>query len=330
MPNGFHRVLAYALLGLGLTQLGSLRTAQADDFPQRQIQIIVPVAPGGGSDILARLVGDKLAGILKQSVVIDNKPGGGHVVGTSIGAKAAPDGHTLTMVGMPHVVNPLLHSNLSYDAIKDFKPVVLLAQVPIVLVVHSSSPYKTVQDLVEDARRKPGEIAFASTSMNGSGHLAGELLKLQSKIDLTHIPYRGSSAALQDVVPGRVPVMFDALVTAEPHIRSGSLRPLAVTTRGRAAQFPDVPTMVESGYKDFSVSGWLGFLVPSGTPDSSVDRLNQAVNQALQDKDVQATLVKQGWEVLPVGPTKQAFAKFLADEQTKWTGVASAAKLKAN
>jgi tripartite-type tricarboxylate transporter receptor subunit TctC len=205
----------------------------------------------------------------------------------------------------------------------------MLAQLPIVLVANSQSPYKSVQELVADAKKRPGEISFASTSTNGSGHLAGELLKLRAGIDMLHIPYRGSAAALPDVIAGRVPVMFDALVTAEPHIKAGKLRPLAVSTLTRAPAFPDVPTMVEAGYKDYYVAAWLGFLVPAKTPDAAADKLNKAVAQVLQDKEVIVTLTKQGWEIMPYGPSRQDFAKFLQAEKIKWDGVIKAAKLKA-
>lgn len=299
----------------------------AADYPERPVRLIVPVAAGGGSDILARALADRLSQKWSQKVLVDNRPGAGHIVGTAAGAKAEPDGYTVNMVGLPHVVNPSLNDHLPYKS-SDFDPVILIAQVPIVLVVHPSTPFHTVADLVAQARRKPGQISFASTGQAGSGQLAGELLKLSAKIDMVHVPYKGSSAALQDVLAGRVPVMFDALVTAAPHIESGKLRPLAVTVAKRATSFPDVPTMEESGFPGFFVSGWLGLVVPHGTPTPIVERLNADVAGVVQQAEVVTLLHKQAWELLPIGPSREAFASFLQTEQAKWQKVIKAAGVK--
>jgi tripartite-type tricarboxylate transporter receptor subunit TctC len=321
-----HTKQLLSLLGFCLLSLAGPGAGGAD-FPERPVRIIVPVAPGGGSDILARTVADRVSAVWKQKVIVDNRPGAGHMVGTAEAARANADGYTVAMVGLPHVVNPSLNDKLPYKA-NDFEAVILLAQVPIVLVTHPSAPYKSVAELVDAARRKPGEISFASTGQNGSGQLAGELLKIVAKIDMVHVPYKGSSAALQDVLGGRVPVMFDALVTAAPHIHAGKLRPLAVTVPKRSADFPAVPTMEEEGFPEFFVSGWLGLLVPKGTPEPVISKLNADVAAVLRDADVVTQLRRQAWEIMPIGPTRESFAKFLGDEERKWATVVKTAKLK--
>ncbi|GAA5236265.1 tripartite tricarboxylate transporter substrate binding protein [Verticiella sediminum] len=295
-------------------------------YPEHPVRIIVPVAAGGGSDILARSIADKLSAMWEEKVVVDNRPGAGHVLGTAAAAKAAPDGYTILMVGMPHAVNPALQSKLPYRS-DDFDPVILLAQAPIVLVASPAAPFTSVAELVQAARKSPGDISFASTSPAGSGHLAGELLKLSAQIDMLHIPYKGSSAALQDVLGGRVPVMFDALVTAAPHIKSGNLRALAVTVGTRAADFPDVPTMQEAGYAGFFVAGYLGLVVPKGTPAAVIDKIGADAASVLRDPEIVDRLHTQGWEILPIGASAEVFGEFLRSEEQKWADVVRAAKI---
>ena len=303
--------------------------AGAQTFPARPVRLIVPVAPGGGTDILARVMAEKLAESWGQPVVVENRPGGAFVVGTSVAAKAAPDGYTLLVVGLPHVVNPSLNDNLPYDAIRDFEPIMMLAHIPVVAVVHAGFPAKTLQELVALAREKPGALSFASTGPNGSGHLAGELFKLAAQINMVHIPYKGSAPALQNVLSGEVPIMFDALLTVEPHIRAGKLRALAVTTPARAIALPAVPTTAEAGFPGVVVSAWLGLLAPARTPQSILETWNAAVARALAAPDTRERLVKQGWEVTPIGTARQDFGNFLKTEQAKWAGVAKSAGLRA-
>ena len=303
--------------------------ASAQTFPSRPLKLIVPVAPGGGTDILARVIGEKVAENLGQPVVIENRPGGAFVVGTSVAAKAAPDGYTLLVMGLPHVVNPSLRSDLPYDAIRDFDPVMMLAHIPVVATVHADFPARSLQELAALAREKPGALSFASTGPNGSGHLAGEQFKLSAKVDMQHIPYKGSAPALQDMLSGQVPIFFDALLTVEPHIRAGKLRALAVTTRARAAALPTVPTTAEAGFPDVLVSAWLGLLAPARTPEPVLEAWNAAVARALALPDAKERLIKQGWELTPYGTTRQEFAAFLRSEMARWATLAKAAGLKA-
>jgi tripartite-type tricarboxylate transporter receptor subunit TctC len=321
------KLLAGILTAAGIIASTFPQAALSADYPDRPVRIIVPVAAGGGSDILARVIADKLSAMWPQRVFIDNRPGAGHMLGTALGARSEPDGYTMMMVGLPHVVNPSLHENMRYRA-EDFDPVILLAQVPIVLVAHPETTFRSVADLIAAAKAKPGEISYASTGQNGSGQLAGELLKITAKISMVHVPYKGSSEALQDVLTGRVPVMFDALVTALPHIQAGKLRPLSVSVTKRTAELPSIPTMEEAGYPGFVVSGWLGLLVPKGTPGSIIDKLNADIAAALRQPDVVAKLRSQTWEILPIGSTKDAFASFLRTEETKWASVVKTANLK--
>jgi tripartite-type tricarboxylate transporter receptor subunit TctC len=320
-----HRVLMVLGLCAAVILADALRAAP---FPERPVRLIVPVAPGGGTDILARVLGDGLSQEWHQPVIIDNRPGGSFVVGTTVAAAAEPNGYTLLMMGMPHVVNPGLNPNLPYDSIKDFTSIAMLAHIPVVVVVNAKTPIMSIADLVSTAKAKPGALSFAATSTNGSGHLAGELLKLRAGVDMVHVSYRGSAPALQGVVSGDVPVMFDALVTAKPFIESGDLRPLAVTTLSRAAALPEVPTLAESGFPDFSVSAWLGLLAPGRTPPEIAEALNAAVVRVLGMPNVRQRLEAQGWELLPMGSSRATFAKFIATEIPKWTEVVKGAQLK--
>jgi tripartite-type tricarboxylate transporter receptor subunit TctC len=313
-----------ALLG-ALVALAS--PAFAQEFPTKAVKLIVPVAPGGGTDVLARTIAERLREIWGKPVVVENRPGAGHIVGTTALAQSAPDGHTLALIGMPHTVNPALQA-MPYRAIEDFTPITMLAQIPVVVVVHPSVEVKNIGELVQLARKKPGALNFAATSTNGAGHLAGELFKMRAEVDLTFVPYKGSAPALLDLVAGRVQVMFDALITAEPHIKSGTVRPIAITTESRIAKLPDVPTMIEAGYPGFTASAWLGLLGPAGISNEVADKINAAVVEALKSPPVRTALEKQGWEVLPIGTERKKFAEFLSSEVGKWAGVVKAIKLK--
>lgn len=302
--------------------------AKAQDFPAKTVKIIVPVAPGGGTDVLARAMADRLREIWGKPVIVENRPGAGHIVGTTALSQSPPDGHTLGMVGLPHVVNPALMTT-SYRAIEDFTPIAMLAQIPMVVVVHPSVKANSVTELVDLAKKSPGAINFAATSTNGAGHLAGELLKMRAGIDMTFVPYKGSAPALVDLLAGRVQVMFDALVSAEPHIKSGALRPIGTTSARRIARLPNVQTMIEAGFEGYTAAAWLGLLAPANVPANVADKINAGVVEALQTPAVRARLEEQGWEVLPIGGTRADFAAYLSREMTTWAAVVKAANLKA-
>ena len=299
--------------------------AHAQDFPTKAVKLIVPVAPGGGTDILARVMADRLQEIWNQPVIVDNRPGAGHIVGTTALSQSAADGYTLGMMGMPHVVNPALQP-LPYKAL-DFVPIAMLAHIPVVAVVNPSVPASNMAELIALAKAKPGTINFAATSTNGAGHLAGELLKMRAGIDITFVPYKGSAPALQDLLAGRTQLMFDALLTAEPYIKSGQLRPIAVTTLKRVDALPSVGTMVEAGFPDFNVTAWLGLLAPSGTPAPIAEKISKSVALALRTPAVAGKLHEQGWTVLPMGDDPKVFASYLQSELGVWAGVVKAENL---
>jgi tripartite-type tricarboxylate transporter receptor subunit TctC len=271
--------------------------AFAQAYPNHSIRLVVPFPAGGTTDILARDVAKKLTDTLGQSVVVDNRPGAGGNIGADIVAKAPPDGYTLLMgtVGT-HAINPSLYAKMPYDHIKDFVPVVLVAGVPNVLVVNPSVPVNSVADLIKLAKSKPGAINFASSGSGTSIHLSGELFKTMTGVDMTHVPYKGSSPALTDLMGGQVQIMFDNLPSSLALMKSGKLRAVAVTSLKRAPALPDVPTISESGVPGFEASSWFGILAPAGTPAPIVAKLNAEVNKWLQSPEKEQ-LLAQGAEV---------------------------------
>jgi tripartite-type tricarboxylate transporter receptor subunit TctC len=315
------RTLAAACLAFALS-------AAAHAYPDKPIRLIVPVAAGGGSDILARLLADKVSPLLDKPVIVENQSGGGGVIGIASVVRAAPDGYTLSHVGSAAVMTAAFNRDLPYDIERDLEPIVMLAQIPLVLVVHPSFPANTVQELVARAKATPGQLSFASFNPGGPSQLAGELLKYRSGLDMVHIPYRGSAPALQDVLSGRVPMMFDVVTTSLPHIQAGTLRALAVTTERRSDALPDVPTMIEAGLPDFYVAAYVAEFAPRGTPGDILDRLNRDFNAALKDAGVRDALTKQGWQV--TGGSREDLRRFISAELAKWREVVTRLNLKSN
>jgi tripartite-type tricarboxylate transporter receptor subunit TctC len=253
------------LLALALLLPGPL-AAQTDAYPSRPIRIVVAFTAGGTTDIIARLVGKKMTDAWGQPVLIDNRPGAGGNLGSNIVAKAPPDGYTLLIGSVgPLAVNATLYPNMPYDNLKDFAPICLVAEVPNMLIVHPSVPVHSVQDLIDLARAKPGTLNYGSTGNGTTGHLSGELLNEQAKIDLVHIPYRGATA-VTDLLGGQIQLMFATIPSVIQHVRAGSLRAIAVTSSRRSAALPDIPTVAESGYPGFEASSWYGFVAPAGSP----------------------------------------------------------------
>jgi tripartite-type tricarboxylate transporter receptor subunit TctC len=301
--------------------------AFAQAYPNHAIRLVVPFPAGGTTDILARDVAKKLTDALGQSVVVDNRPGAGGNIGADLVAKAPPDGYTLLMgtVGT-HAINPSLYAKMPYDHVKDFVPVVLVAGVPNVLVVNPSVPVNTVADLIKLAKSKPGAINFASSGSGTSIHLSGELFKTMTGVDMTHVPYKGSSPALTDLMGGQVQIMFDNLPSSLALIKSGKLRAVAVTSLKRAPALPDVPTVSESGVPGFEASSWFGILAPAGTPAPIVAKLNAEVNKWLQSPEGKEQLLAQGAEVAG-GPPEQ-FVAHIRAETDKWAKVVKASGAK--
>ena len=320
-------VLRAARVALAAVVLASSCAALAQAWPTRAVRIIVPSPPGDGSDITARAVADKLQVALGQPFVVENKPGAGGVVGAEQVAHAAPDGYTLVMGNAgSHGINAAVYTQLNYDVVRDFAPVSLIAQSPNVLVANPDAPFRSVRELVDAARAKPGKLDFASGGQGSSAHMSMELFKFLTKTDLNHIPYKGATPALTDIIGGTVPVMFVNLPPALGHIKSGKVRALAVTTARRWPALPDVPTVAESGVDGFETVAWFGLLAPAGTPPAIVERLAAEVRRIAQLPDVRARIEATGAEA--VGSTPQEFARRIGDDVDKWKRVAGAAKIR--
>jgi len=294
----------------------SVATVQSQDYPLKPIKVIVPVAPGGATDLTARLVGQKMAERLGQAVIVENRPGGNETIGTDVVAKSAPDGYTV-LISAPAAVVILPHlQKLPYSAERDLAPVSLAAITPLILVVHPSVPAQTVKELIALAKARPGHLSYASAGSGGVQHLAAELLKTTAKIDIVHIPYKGAGPVMQDLVGGQVQMFFAGMPPAMPHVRSGKLRALAVTTTTRSSAAPEVPTMEEAGVPRFDISNWFAYFVPSATPRDVIDRLNGEINRALKQQDVREKLAAAGADALGTSP--EELASFMRAESTKF------------
>jgi len=295
--------------------------ANAQAYPSKPIRLVVPYPAGGPLDIMARAIGQKLTEAWNQPVVVDNRAGAGGNIGADLVAKAAPDGYTLLMGAVAtQAINPALYSKIPYDAAKDFAAVALVAQVPNILVVNPAVPVKSVHELIELARAKPGTLNFASGSTGSTGHLAGELFKTMAGVDMVHIPYKGAAPATTDLLAGQVQLMFDNLANALPNVKAGKLRALAVTTLARSPAVPELPTIAESGLPGFDLSTWFGLLVPAGTPPEIVAKLNAEVVRALNASDMRERLQRMGAEP-PANNTPEHFAVFIRSEAAKYAKV---------
>ena len=296
--------------------------AAAESYPVRPIRFIVPVPPGGGNDIVGRIVAAKLGEGLGQQVVVDNRGGAGGTIGTDITAKAPPDGYTMLVNNISLAVNHTLFRKLPYDTLKDLAPVSLAGRQPNIVVVHPGVAAKSMRDLVELARMKPGQITYGSGGIGTASHLATEMLKLMTKTDMVHVPYKGLGPALTDLIGGRITVIISTMASALPQMKAGKIRPLAVTTAQRSSFFPEVPTMDEAGVKGYEFSTWYGLLVPAGTSKAIVDRLNMETRKAIASAAVKEAFVGQGLE--PVSSTPQEFGTYLRSEVAKWGTVVKA------
>ena len=291
--------------------------AQPDAYPSKPIKWVVPFPPAGAMDTIARTLGDHMGRKLGQTFVIENRPGAGGNIGVDAVAKAAPDGYTMLIVANGMAVNKFLYSKLSYDPEKNFAPVSLLAVVPNVLVTNvAQSKAKTVADVIALAKAQPGKSTFASAGNGTSIHLAGELFASMAKVDMLHVPYKGSGPAVTDLIGGQVDYMFDSITSAAPHIQSGKLRAIGVTTRKRSSALPNVPTIAEAGLPGYELSPWFAVYMPAGTPQPIVDKMNAALLEAMKLPEVQARFAAIGAE--PIGSTPQQLATHLTAEMAKW------------
>ena len=301
----------------------------AQTYPAKAVRFVVPFAPGGGSDLVARTVAMKLTEALGQPVVIDNRAGAAGSIGADIAAKSPPDGHTLLLGSNgPLAINPSLYAKLPYDAARDFAPVSLVTVMPFVLVVHPTLPVKSVKELIALAKSRPGQLNYGSPGNGSTTHLANELLKSMTGMQIAHVPYKGVAPAATDLISGNIQMMSGDLSTLMPHVRSGRMRPLAVTSARRSALLPDVPTVAEAGVPGYEAIGWFGVLVPAGTPAAIVERLNSAMLKGLAAPDARQRLSAFGGDVA-VG-TPEQFAAHIRTEAAKWGKLIKAIGLKAD
>lgn len=288
----------------------------AQAFPSKTITIIVPFAPGGVTDPVARMVGQKVAESVKQPVIVDNKPGASGIIAAELVKKAPPDGHTVLMgFTGSHAVNPSLYAKLPYDPVKDFEPITVLINTKHVLVVPADSPANSVADLVALAKKKPGGLSFASQGVGAGGHLLGEMLKAHTKAPMEHVAYKGSAPAVQDILASRVDMFFDAVVTSLPHIKEGKMKALAIASKERFSQLPNVPTMAEAGFPGVEMDQWFGMFVPAGTPKPVIQKLHDEFVKAVRNPEVSGKITAAGLEVLTTTP-EQFAALMKADTAT--------------
>lgn len=297
--------------------------ALAQGYPAKPVTIVVPFAPGGTTDILARIVGQGLSGELGQPFIVDNRAGAGGNIGASLAAKAPADGYTLFMgtVGT-HAINQALYKKMPFDPVKDFAPISRVATVPNLLVAHPSQPYKTVKELIAYAKANPGKVTYGSPGSGSSPHVSGELFKSMTGTELLHVPYKGSAPAMTDLLGGQISIMFDNLPSAIQHVRSGKLRPIAITTAKRSPELPDIPTIAEAGVPGYEAMSWFGLFAPAATPKPVLDQLNAALVKVLNQPDVKKKIAEQGGDV--VAETPAQFAAFIQSESVKWGKVVKA------
>ncbi|HEX3097402.1 MAG TPA: tripartite tricarboxylate transporter substrate binding protein [Usitatibacter sp.] len=301
-------------IALAALALAAALPVLADTWPSKPVKIIVPFGPGGFTDVVARILQKELAPVLGQPIIIENRPGAGSTIGTDAVAKSPPDGYTLAMVSTTHVISPHLYKKMPYDPIKDFAPVMKLVEGPYVMVVHPSLGVSSVRELIALAKKKPNEIFFASSGNGSSQHLVGALFMQMAGVQLSHVPYKGSNAAMQDLLGGQVKLSFVGMPNALPNL--GKLKALAVTTKKRSPDLPDVPTMDEAGVNGYEATIWLGMLAPKGTPREIVDKLNADIRKVLTDPEARKLMRKAGVEVATSTP--EEFQALMQAELDRW------------
>lgn len=318
-------LLSMSMIGL---MLSSAPTLQAQTtYPTKPITLVVPYGAGGSADSRSRQLAQKMSMLLKQPIVIDNKPGAGGNIGTEFIARSLPDGYTIGMGNFaPLAVNKTLFGTLRYDPETDLTPIILIEKGPLILVVNPNSQYKTIQDIVTAAKAKPGTLTFSSGGIGGSHQLSAELFMQNTGIQMIHVPYKSGSAALTDLMAGNVDIMFDQMYSAVPNIRADKLRPIAITSKKRSPLFPNVPSFTELGYPKVEVLNWQGFIAPAGTPKPIIEKLNKAANEALKDPQLRELMLSQGNEI--GGGTPADFAALIKSEAAKWSAVVKAGNIK--
>ena len=310
---------------IGIVIFPSIAAAQKD-YPSRPIRMVVPYAPGGNADIVGRIIGKRLGDLLGEQVVIDNRSGAGGIIGEDITAKATPDGYTFTLVAVSHAVNPSLYKKLPYDSERDFAPITLAVGVPNLLVVNPNLSAKSVPELIELAKSKPGVLSYGSSGNGTSLHLAGELFKSMTNVDIVRVVYKGSALAALDLFAGRIHLMFDVITTGLTNTRAGRVRAIGVTSEKRAAIAPDIPAISEF-VPGYASTGWQGFLAPRGTPNAIVEMLDKNIKIILKTPEVRSQFIKMGAD--PIGIGTSEFKIYIDSERNKWAKVLSAAGIKA-
>lgn len=314
-------------LSCGLAVLAPV--AQAQSYPTKPIRLIVPFPPGGGNDVIARVIAQKLGERLGQQVIVDNRAGANGIVGLQALMQSPPDGYTLAVgAAGPLAVNPSLYDKLPYDPLKDFSPITNMVNYPLLLVVHPSVPVKNTQDLINLAKAKPKQLYFASPGSGNSGHLAGELLNSMANVQTVHVPFKGQGPALSDLISGQVQMLYSSIPSVLPQVKSGQLNALAVGSAKRVPSLPDIPTISESGVPGYEAYSWVGMVAPAKTPKDIVNRLNREIVDILKQKDVSEKLNQQG--ALPVGDSPEQFGAYIKTEIEKWGAVVRAANIKAD
>jgi tripartite-type tricarboxylate transporter receptor subunit TctC len=315
----------FVSLALGMSCVAA--ATAADSYPQRAVRMIIPYPPGGAGDIVGRMLGTRLTEHLGQQVVIDNRGGGGQLIATQLAAKAEPDGYTLFLASATHGINPGLRKNLPYDTLKDFVPITLVAQSPLVFVAHPSIGVTTIKELIAYAKAKPGQLTYGSSGPGTGGHLSVELLKWMTGTDMVHVPYKGAGPALTDLIGGQLQIICTSPLPAMPHVKSGRLKALAMTSRARSRSYPDIPTVAETlpGYES---TLWYALLAPAGTPPAIVKRVHDETVKALKSPDMTEQLQQQGAD--PVGDTPAQLQQFIQSEIARWTKVIRAAHITVN
>ena len=313
----------YALV---VVLLGFAGVANAQTFPTKPVRLVVPFAAGGSTDIIARVLAQKLNEAWGTSVIVDNRAGGSTVIGTDLVAKSAPDGHTLLVTPAPFTIVPSLTTKLPYDPHKDFEPITLINTTPLVVVVNPSVPAKSIKELIALAKAKPGALNFGSSGSGGSNHLAGELFNAMAGVKMVHVPYKGNAPALTDLVGGHIDLLFNGLTSALPLIKSGKLRAIGMTSLKRAASLPEVPTVDEQGLKGFQAVAWNGLTAPARTPKDVIAKLNADVIKVVRSPELVEKLKAEGSD--PVGSSVSDYAAFLRDEIAKWGKVIKFANIK--
>jgi tripartite-type tricarboxylate transporter receptor subunit TctC len=320
------KCFALAFASLALASLALATVARAADYPSRPIHLIVPYAAGGAADSIARVLARHIGSTIGQTVVVENRGGGGSIVGTEFVNKSDPDGYTL-LLGQsgPISINPAVYKSLPYDLLKDFAPVSLTTTYPYVMVVSSALGVKTLKEFVALAKSKPGELNYGTTGVGAANHLVAELFDSKAGIKMIHIPYRGTALAVNDLLAGQVQVVFSDPISALPHVNAGALIALAVTSKDRSPVAPNVPTMSESGYPGFDAVGWHGILAPAKTPPAIVARLNKEIQAALKDPETRTLLESEAMQI--VGSSPEAFANFIKQDIAIWKQVADQARI---